>query len=312
MVVGFLRSYLCCLFIPGYPLETYDRGDGKKIYFDVSSNFRNMILDCFFFFVVIPLFLIADKQVARVARVVLGVLGATSLVKFVLDFARFLLERHYVIDIRPTGTTRLGYHKMNLINLLQNKVKLDGSGLAIWPNGIAFEGIFEDNRIKDDEKGSLILLPDKDRYSLGFSGVGNPGVENKDSGCIFDGSWHFSGVEYNNMDKLLRFSNGDSFEGVLDEDVEGFYRFSNGTTVKGTLTNVLRKRVKNEKESAKWQVARIGKKARTFYYPCSDRNRKGTRDMSMEDIPVEIIKRNEEFSKIFQLRFKYGYSGSLE
>ncbi|MDR1494612.1 MAG: hypothetical protein LBI29_01070 [Rickettsiales bacterium] len=151
-------------------------------------------------------------------------------------------ETYWGIDIQPDGTTKFGYFK-------SRKEGLDGKGTVLWPNGVGYEGLFENNRIKNNPNGKLILFPEEDRYTVEFPNTRISGKENEK--YTFADTYHFNNISYNSVDKSLTFADGDVFRGVLSKNAEGIYISSDGTVVRDTLRNVLLKKAEDEKEKEK-------------------------------------------------------------
>ncbi|MDR1494646.1 MAG: hypothetical protein LBI29_01240 [Rickettsiales bacterium] len=141
-------------------------------------------------------------------------------------------EADWGIDIQPNGSTFFGYFRVD-------DRKLEGEGVALWPNGIGYEGAFENGRVKNSPNGRLILFPEEDKYTVEF-----PGEKNKK--YTLPDTYYSSGVSYNSVNKLLKFADGDVFRGVLGKNAEGIYIPKNGTAVRDTLRNVLRRKKMGE------------------------------------------------------------------
>jgi hypothetical protein len=137
------------------------------------------------------------------------------------------------IDIRPDGVTKFGCFKSKF-----RKIGLEGEGTILWPNGVGYEGIFENDLIKNNPNGKLILFPEKNKYNVEFPDTRIPGKENEKH--TFTNVHYFKNTSYNRVNKLLRFADGDVFRGIPYGNIEGIYIPINGTAVVGvTFRDVL-------------------------------------------------------------------------
>ncbi|MDR1494683.1 MAG: hypothetical protein LBI29_01440 [Rickettsiales bacterium] len=165
------------------------------------------------------------------AAVTSGALMAVA--GLVTSLHKLYTEADWGIDIRPDGVTQFGYFK-------SRRKGPEGEGTIIWSNGIGYEGAFEDNRIKNNPSGKLILFPEEDKYTVEFS-------RDKDRKYRFPDVHYFNNVDHSRLSKSIAFTNGDVFRGVIGRNVEGIYIPKNGSPVKSTLRNILLKKMEEEK-----------------------------------------------------------------
>ncbi|MDR1495088.1 MAG: hypothetical protein LBI29_03595, partial [Rickettsiales bacterium] len=125
--------------------------------------------------------------------------------------------------------------------LVRKKRGLEGKGTILWPNGIGYEGLFENNLIKNNPNGKLILFPEEDGYTVEFL----------DAGYAFPNAYYFNNTSYDSENKLLRFADGDIFKGISSENTKGIFLSRSGTEVEDTLRNVLVGKMEEEEKIRK-------------------------------------------------------------
>ncbi|MDR1494905.1 MAG: hypothetical protein LBI29_02610, partial [Rickettsiales bacterium] len=124
-------------------------GDGV-LYYDLPTSER------------VGLAMVAMGSVGAVAWIVLDTIGFPEAIDWiaipavvieaagVIYFAyKSCTEAEQEIDIRPDGVTKFGYLNRSS-RLVRKKRGLEGKGTILWPNGIGYEGLFENNLIKNN------------------------------------------------------------------------------------------------------------------------------------------------------------------
>ncbi|MDR1494659.1 MAG: hypothetical protein LBI29_01310, partial [Rickettsiales bacterium] len=181
-------------------------GDGV-FYYDLPTSER------------VSLAMVAMGFVGAVAGFVLNTMRldipmvVTGLAGFIYSAYKLCTEAEQRIDIRSDGITRFRHFKSKL-----GEKGLE-EGTILWPNGIGYEGLFENNRIKNNPNGKLILFPEEDRYTVEFSKTEISGKENERH--TFTNAHYFNNISYNGVNKLLRFADGDVFRGIPYGNAEG-------------------------------------------------------------------------------------------
>jgi hypothetical protein len=182
-------------------------------------------------------FPVTALNIFTMSATVVGIAGLTHTI-----YKLLYTEAEQGINIRPDGVTRFGYFKSKL-----GKERLEGEGTILWPNGIGYEGLFENDLIKNNPNGKLILFPEENEYNVEFSNTRIPEKENEKH--TFTNVHYFKNTSYNRVNKLLRFADGDVFRGIPNENTEGIYIPMNGTVVRATLRDVLLRKKVDEKKA---------------------------------------------------------------
>ncbi|MDR1494794.1 MAG: hypothetical protein LBI29_02015 [Rickettsiales bacterium] len=152
---------------------------------------------------------------------------------FIYSMYKSYTEADLRIDIRPDGVTRFGYFKFKF----GEKELPEGEGTVLWPNGVGYQGSFENGLIKNNLIGNLIFFPEKNGYTVEFPNTKIPGKENDEH--TFTNALYFNNTSYDRVHGLLEFADGDVFKGALGINAKGVYVSRNGTIVRDTLRNVL-------------------------------------------------------------------------
>jgi hypothetical protein len=245
--VGNMLGTLYSIFL-GHPLQTNynEPGIGDGVFYRDSSTVEKVSLAGVsagaLFFIAGAVFINMELYETAVFTFISGFAAITVGGTYAALYRKHM-ETNRGIDIQPDGSTWLGYFNRNR--------KLEGDGIVLWPDGIAYNGIFEDGKIvKNNPIDKLILFPKDNKYTMDFIDIETSKKEDWEIGWYnLANTYCFHIINYDSVNKLLRFADGDVFRGVLSKNAEGIYIPKNGTVVGDTLRNVLfRKRI-DEKEA---------------------------------------------------------------